>query len=453
MSVSVSPMKILLVDDDRNIRRTLSVTLKTWGHDVTDAASAEEAFRLLRAEHFDFLLTDFKMEAKSGIELIRSLKQIQSPPMSAIMTAFASFDNAVVAIREGAFDYLPKPFSNAQLEHLLKRVAILVELKKENQKLRSLHSREDYFAGQTSEAIVRLEEFVAKVAPTGASVLLVGESGTGKTELAKLIHARSPRANRPLAVVNCTTLAESLLESELFGHAKGAFTGASQEHVGKLEAANHGTVLIDEVGDLSLSGQTKLLRFLQEKVIERVGSNRPVELDVRVIAATNRNLEVAVTEGKFREDLYYRLNIFECALVPLRHRKQDLPVLIHRFHREMSIVSGNSEVAPIPDLVSKFLLNYPWPGNIRELRNVMERLVLLSQGREIRTDDLPDSIREGSKRKIAGGAGEPLQSLEAVEREHVERVLSLEPNLEKAAHILGITTVTLWRKRKEYGLK
>ncbi len=447
-------LKILLVDDDKNIRRTLLVTLKTWGHEVTEATSAEEALRILKSERFDFILTDFKMEGKTGVDLIRGLKQVPFPPICAIMTAFASFENAVVAIREGAYDYLPKPFSNVQLEHLLKRVAVLVELKRDNLKLKSLHSRDDYFAGQTSPAVVRLEEFVTKVAPTSASILLVGESGTGKTELAKRIHSRSPRSSRPLAVVNCTTLAETLLESELFGHAKGAFTGASQEHMGKLEAANHGTVLIDEVGDLSLAGQTKLLRFLQEKVIERVGSNRVLELDVRVIAATNRNLEEAVAAGTFREDLYYRLNIFECALVPLRYRKQDLPVLIQRFQREFLSIDERLEGKVLPESVMKLLLDYTWPGNIRELRNVIERVQLLSLGRLAQPDDLPDGVREGALHKLPStGSPDPLRSLQEVEREHVERVLDLEPSFEKAAQILGITTVTLWRKRKEYGLK
>jgi DNA-binding NtrC family response regulator len=443
-------LKILLVDDDRNIRTTLGVTLQGWQHDVTTSGSAGDALEKLRNDTFDLLLTDYKLAEKNGIDLIRAAKTHRDPPISVVMTAFASFENAVVAVKEGAFDYLPKPFSNSQLEVLLQRVEQFVRLKRENERLRR-GARADYFSGQTSPAMVRLEEFVRKISPTEASVLLVGESGTGKTELARLIHSRSARAERAFTVVNCTTLAETLIESELFGHVKGAFTGATSDHEGKLEAANRGTVLIDEVGELSLNGQARLLRFLQEKVIERVGSNTPITLDVRVIAATNKNLEEAVKEKKFREDLYYRLNMFECSLVPLRFRKEDLPVMIERFYREILTAAGASASKPIPESVLKILLGYAWPGNVRELRNVLERLVLLAKDREIHADDLPDALRGGRATKSASDGGS-LKSLAELEREHIELVLSREPVQEKAAQILGITTVTLWRKRKEYGL-
>jgi DNA-binding NtrC family response regulator len=444
-------LKILLVDDDRNIRTTLLVTLQGWQHQVTAVGTAGDALEKLKSESFDVLLTDFKLAEKNGIELVRAARDAREPPISVVMTAFASFENAVNAIKEGAYDYLPKPFSNAQLEVLLGRVGVLVALKRENERLRR-GSRTDYFSGQTSPAMVRLEEFVRKIAPTEASILLIGESGTGKTELARLVHARSSRAAKAFSVVNCTTLAETLIESELFGHVKGAFTGATADHVGKLEAANHGTVLIDEVGDLSLNGQARLLRFLQEKVIERVGSNTPITLDVRVIAATNKNLEEAVKEKKFREDLYYRLNMFECSLVPLRFRKEDLPVLLERFLHESQAAAGPNAFKALPEPVRKLLLNYDWPGNVRELRNVMERIVLLAKDREFLPDDLPDSIRQGHARSAPAGEPGPLKSLAELEREHIERVLRHEPVQEKAAQILGITTVTLWRKRKEYGL-
>jgi len=442
-------VKLLLVDDEKNIRQTLAATLKSWGHEVTAVPTVEEATAALKSNGYEFMLTDFKLDSKNGIDLVRTAAHLSNPPVCVVMTAFASFENAVKAIKEGAYDYLPKPFSNAQLEHLLTRIGMIVALKRENERLKQAGYRCDYFSGQTSPAMMRLEEFVRKVAPTEANVLLVGESGTGKTELARLIHSFSSRSNRTFTVVNCTTLAENLLESELFGHVKGAFTGASHDHVGKLELANHGTLLIDEIGDLSLSGQTKLLRFLQERVIERVGGNRPISLNVRVIAATNRNLDEAVRDGKFREDLYYRLNVFECALVPLRFRKEDLPVLIHRFFHELS---NTLESKDIPEAVMKLLINYSWPGNVRELRNVLERLILLSGDREIRTEDLPSSVREARCLRGGSSIGEPLRSLEEIEREQIQKVLSLEENQEKAAQILGITTVTLWRKRKQYGL-
>jgi DNA-binding NtrC family response regulator len=451
-------LKTLLVDDDKNIRQMLKASLLSMDCEVTTADSAEEASKLLATEAFEFLLTDFKLGGATGLELLKGARRLESPPVTVVMTAFASFENAVNAIRDGAFDYLPKPFSNTQLSHVLSKVKTVVELKNENNRLRKATIRSDFFAGMTSPAMSRLREFVTRVAPIDSTVLLVGESGTGKSELAKIIHSRSSRSAQPFVVVNCTTLTESLLESELFGHARGAFTGAHQDHVGKLELANRGTLFIDEIGDLSVSGQTRLLRFLQEKVVERVGGNRSISVDARVIAATNKNLEEAVKNGTFREDLYFRLNVFECAMVPLRFRKDDLPVMIRNFHREMSALSVSSsqpkETGKIPDSVMKVLLDYSWPGNIRELKNVIERIIVLSADRDILLDDLPDTVRKGSKNLTQSGIMTPahLRTLEEVEREHIENVLSFEANQERAAGILGITTVTLWRKRKQYGL-
>jgi len=447
----IVPLRILLVDDDRNIRQTLNVTLRTWEHEVVSVGSPEEAIKALKSGQFDFMLTDFKLGGKTGIDLVRAGRELNPGMVSVVMTAFASFDNAVSAIKEGAFDYLPKPFSNGQLQHVIGKVSALVSLKRENQKLRDATCRKDYFLGQTSPSMIRLEEFVRKIGPTEANVLLIGESGTGKTELARLIHASSSRSHRGFVVVNCTTLSESLLESELFGHVKGSFTGAVSDHVGKFEIGNYGTILIDEVGDLSLNGQTKLLRFLQEKVIERVGSNKPIPLDVRVIAATNKKLDDGVKEGSFREDLYFRLNIFECQLIPLRYRREDIPVLIERFLNESSYSAGLEKAPLVPESVMKRLLEYPWPGNIRELKNVMERLVLLSRGREMLLSDLPDSVQRSDYR-VVGPSHADFRTLEELEREQIERVLALEHNQERAAKILGITTVTLWRKRKDYGL-
>jgi NtrC-family two-component system response regulator AlgB len=445
-------LKVLLVDDAKNIRQTLRVSLKALACEVEVAESAEEALKLLRKERFDFVLTDFKMGGRSGIELVADCQALAHPPVVAVMTAFASFENAVGAIQAGAFDYLPKPFSNAQLGHLLTKVRMLVELRRENERLRSGAERLDYFQGMISPAMQRLEEFVARVSPTDATVLLTGESGTGKSGLAKVIHGRSAKARQPFIVVNCGTLTESLLESELFGHVKGAFTGATHDQLGKLEAAQGGTLFIDEVGELSLGAQTRLLRFLQERIIERVGGTRPISVEARVIAATNRNLEEAVATGQFREDLYYRLNVFECAVPPLRYRREDLPVLIHRFVKEFSARARCSEIRELSEPVLKTMLEYGWPGNVRELRNAVERMVLLAGDRSIVLDDLPEAVRKGSGKRPAVGQGTPAGTLEDVARAHIEAVLAIEPNQERAAQILGITTVTLWRKRKEYGL-
>jgi NtrC-family two-component system response regulator AlgB len=449
--MNTHPLKVLLVDDDKNIRNTLLISLRNLGCQAESAPSAEEALRLLKLQVFDFVLTDFKMEGKTGIDLIKSIKQLHPAPVVAIMTAFASYENAVNAIKEGAFDYLPKPFSTAQLSQLLSRVRMIVELKRENDFLKKGSYRSDYFSGMTSPAMARLEEFVNQVSETNATLLMIGESGTGKTELAKVIHERSSRSKRPFVVVNCTSLAETLLESELFGHVKGAFTGAVHEHLGKFELAHHGTVFLDEIGDLSLNGQAKLLRVLQEKVIERVGGNKSIPVDIRVIAATHKNLEKAVQEGRFREDLYYRLNVFECTVVSLRHRKEDLPVLIEKFLREFSIQAQEPVKKQIPEPILSLLFSYTWPGNIRELRNLIERIVYLSRGRAIVVEDLPSAVRLQNDAKQSTLLGR-VKTLEEVEKDQIERVLSQVSNQEAAAELLGITTVTLWRKRKQYGL-
>ncbi|MGD0283613.1 MAG: sigma-54 dependent transcriptional regulator, partial [Dissulfurispiraceae bacterium] len=296
-------LRILLVDDDNNIRMTLYVSLSDMGHHVVAAASLNEAVGALRAEIFDLVLTDFRLGGPTGTDLIRESKSMQPEAIIVVMTAYSSIENAVQVTKEGAFDYLPKPFSNSQLVHLLEKVQTLSSLKRENESLRNERYRPEYFQGFVSPAMQRLEIFVNQIAPTDETVLITGESGTGKTELAKLIHKRSRRAAGPFITVSCTTLAESVLESELFGHVKGAFTGAVSEKVGKLELAGNGTLFLDEIGDLSLSAQTRLLRFLQEKIIERVGGTDEIRVDTRIISATNHDLQESVANKKLREDL------------------------------------------------------------------------------------------------------------------------------------------------------
>jgi DNA-binding NtrC family response regulator len=443
-------LSALLVDDDKNICRTLSLSLRDQGCTVEEANSVPQALEKLKRKPYDVVLTDFRMEKQTGLELIQQGKPIQPEASFIVMTAYASFENAVAVVKEGAFEYLPKPFTSVQLGHLLNKVRTVVHLQRENRELKGVRSKRNYFEGLTSPASARLEEFVRKVAPTEGTILLVGESGTGKSELSRLIHELSPRVSRPFITVNCTTLAESLLESELFGHVKGAFTGATQDKAGKLELAAGGTLFLDEIGDLSLGGQAKLLRFLQDRVFEPVGSNKEISVDARIIAATNKNLEETVALGKFREDLYYRLNMLECKLLPLRFRREDLEVLILRLCREIEARLGPNEHKELPAAVGKAILAYSWPGNVRELRNVLERLYLLSKGRQIQTDDLPESVLSGAKPSLGHIYVE--KTLQEIEREHIRTVLSHESNLERASEVLGITTVTLWRKRKEYGL-
>ena len=442
-------LKVLLVDDDLNICKTLNISLKSLNCSVTLAHSVLGATEALQIEAFDLVLSDFRMGAQTGSELLQEIKKLSHPPLVVIMTAFASIENALLVTRAGAFDYLAKPFSQTEVEHVLQKVRILVRLKTENAELKKKAppSRGRLFAGMISTANQRLEEFVKKIAPSDSTVLLVGESGTGKSELARSIHASSPRSNKPFVVVNCTSLAESLIESEIFGHAKGAFTGAICDKRGKFELAHLGTLFLDEIGDLSLDAQARLLRFLQERVIERVGSNQTLTIDARVIAATHKNLELAVQNGSFREDLYYRLNVFECMLTPLRHREDDIPVLIQSFLAEFS----KKDEAPkkISQEAITALIRYSWPGNIRELRNVIERTVLLTEGRSIEVSNLPEKILTV---RSSNANAQPLCTLEEIEKRHILKVLEAERNLDLAAEILGITKVTLWRRRKEYGL-
>jgi len=445
------PLNVLLVDDDLNICRTLNLSLKDQACTVVEAHSVREALEKTKKDAFDVVLTDFRMEGGTGLELVKELKSQHYDTIMIVMTAFASYENAVSVVKAGAFDYLPKPFKTEQLIHLLQKVRTLVALKRENRELKRTSFRKSYFAGFTSPASQRLEEFVRRLAPTEGTVLLLGESGTGKSELAKLIHELSARTKGPFVTVQCTTLAESLLESELFGHVKGSFTGAVHDAAGKLEQADGGTLFLDEIGDISLAGQTKLLRFLQDRVFQRVGGHGDISVNTRIIAATNKKLEEAVKTGSFREDLYFRLNVLECTLVPLRHRKEDLPILMSRIFRELKSKVGGSAPNAIPAPVMARLLDYSWPGNIRELRNVIERLLMLASDREIQEKDLPDSILLGHS--LLNADTGPVITIEEMERKHIERALSLESNLEKVAKSLGITTVTLWRKRKEYGLQ
>lgn len=446
-------LKILIVDDEKNIRTTLGVSLADEGHEVKMAASLETAVKELKNDTFDLVLTDYRLGGPTGSDVIREVKHYQPKALIVVMTAYSSIENAIQVTREGAFDYLQKPFMNSQLEHVIEKVTKVIQLMRENEELKQGGSRIDFFFGTTSPAMQRLEQFINQVAGTDETILITGESGTGKSELAKIIHQKSKRSKKPLVTVYCTTLTESVLESELFGYVRGAFTGANQDKAGKLEQADGGTLFLDEIGDLSPNAQAKLLRFLQEKVIERVGGIETIKINARVITATNKNLQVAVEEGKFREDLFYRLNMLDCHIVPLRHRRDDIPVLISRFLRDASLSQGLHSIIDIPKEVYDKLVAHNWNGNVRELKNTIERLVILSLGRQIDISDLPKSIMHPKEATstLPLNARE-LKPLEEVEREYIASVLLVESNFEKAAAILGITPVTLWRKRKQYGL-
>jgi NtrC-family two-component system response regulator AlgB len=441
---------ILVVDDDRNIRRMLATALESAGYAVTEAASAQQALvRLAGQPLTDLVVTDVRMENMDGIRLLEQIKHTRPAMPVIIMTAFGSIPAAVEAMRLGAYDYLPKPFSAQQMRQTVARALEIQALKQENRALKSrlerLTGRERFIASTPQTAA--LLAVAAKAAASDATVLLTGESGTGKSLLARHIHQLSPRRNGPFVSVACTTLSEHLLESELFGHVRGAFTGAIKDKPGRLEAAEGGTVFLDEIGDLSMALQAKLLRFLQEKTFERVGGNETLEIDARIIAATNQDLEQLVKEKRLREDLYYRLNVIELRVPPLRERPAEIPVLAKLFV-EIAAATHSKKALEMTPEASAALAAYSWPGNIRELRNVIERAVVLSRGDQITLNDLPDRILANP-----GGAGARNLTLEQMERRHIEFVLEQAMTLEEAAEMLGINVATLWRKRRRYGLE
>ena len=441
---------ILVVDDDRNIRRMLATALEAAGYVVVEAGGGAQALaRMATAPAIDLLVSDVRMENMDGIRLLEQVKQTRPAMPVIIMTAFGSIPAAVEAMRLGAYDYLAKPFSAQQIRQTVARALEIQSLKQENRALKSRLERltgpERFLA--SSPQTTSLLEVAAKAAASDATVLLTGESGTGKSLLARHIHQLSPRRSGPFVSVACTTLSEHLLESELFGHVRGAFTGAIKDKPGRLEAAESGTVFLDEIGDLSLALQAKLLRFLQEKTFERVGGSETLQIDARIIAATNQDLEQLVREKRLREDLYYRLNVIELRLPPLRDRPAEITVLAASFVEAAAITHGKKALEMTP-AASAALLAYSWPGNIRELRNVIERAVVLSRGDQISVNDLPDRILANPQ--IAGARN---LTLEEMERRHIQFVMEQAMTLEEAAEMLGINVATLWRKRRRYGME
>ncbi len=444
-------MNILLIDDDQSLRKSIRLALETLNHRVTEAADGAQALELLGYGLFDVAFLDLKLGRDKGLDVLVSLLRLAPGLAVVVITAYATIETAVEAMRRGAFDFLPKPFTPDEIRRVLERVVQIRRLQSHVEELeeqvRSIVPEADL---QTAEpAMQDALEMAFRAAPTEATLLLRGESGTGKGVLARAIHARSAHVAGPFITVNCPSLSSELLESELFGHVRGAFTGAVQDTLGKVAAAEGGTLFLDEIGDLPLTLQPKLLRLLQEKRYERVGETRTRACDVRIVAATNRDLLTAVAAGTFREDLLYRLNVIEVVLPPLRQRRSDLVPLAEHLLEFFARQAGRPHMK-FTEEARAALLRYPWPGNVRELRNAIERGVILARGAEVGLADLPAQIGTVSTAgvKEVGGA----VTLEQLEAEHVRRVLANTATMEEAATVLGIDPSTLYRKRKRHGL-
>jgi len=437
--------KLLIVE--KNIRANLTTFFEGAGYEVRTAEGGPQALALLSEESgFDVVLTDYLMAEMNGYQLLQHIK-VRDPDIPVIlMTAYATVENAVAAMKAGAYDYLTKPFSLDQVQHAVERALENRRLRTENRDLRDAVEERPFLQSQSS-TMRRLLQDAERVASSEAAILLTGESGTGKNVLAKQIHRWSRRRERPFIVINCTTLSEQLLESELFGHVKGAFTGAVKDKPGRLEAANGGTVFLDEIADLSPPLQAKFLRFVQEQSFERVGSGDIIHIDARIIAASNRDLMAEVTAHRFREDLFYRLNVIALNVPPLRERSEDIIPLALRLLSASAIRNRRPQLKFSPT-AETVIATYRWPGNVRELRNAIERAAVLSQSEIITPEFLPDTLFQPPSAAPASTSS----SIEEIEREHIMRVLAESPTLQDAAENLGINVTTLWRKRKRYKL-
>lgn len=450
-----SKFQILIVDDEKVQREMLEGFLVKQGYGAIAAADGQRALEKFKSGTFDLVLTDYRMPAMEGIQLLKEIKRLNPEAVVVIMTAYGTVGTAVTAMKEGAYDYLTKPIDLDELLLLIQRVEREVSLGQENRELKE-QLREKFKVDFIVSASRRMEEalnLIGRVSQSPATVIILGESGTGKELIARAIHYSSARADKPFVKVNCAALPENLLESELFGHEKGAFTGAVARRIGRFEQADQGSIFLDEIGDLSPALQMKLLRVLQEKEFERLGSNQTIKSDVRVIAATNRNLEEAIKKGTFREDLYYRLNVVTISLPPLRERKEDIPLLMEHFLKKYNR-ENNKKVNSLSKEARDLLLRHEYPGNVRELENIIERAVVLCRGETLTTQDLPlnlrDSKTEAALERAREGRNLP-DTLEEIERQLIAKALERSGGVQtKAAEELGISERVLRYKMKKY---
>ncbi len=454
------PTRLLIVDDDPSHLATLKTITRSWGYAIETADDGDVAVELIKSRPVELVLTDVRMARMSGMELLDRIKGYNPAIPLIVMTAYSSVESAVEALKAGAYDYLIKPLDFEVLKLTIERACEHAGLKAENALLKEkLHAdlTAVHIIGK-SRAMKDLLDMLAMAAPSEATVLLSGESGTGKELIARSLHVNSLRKDQPLVVVNCAAITETLLESELFGHEKGAFTGADKRREGRFMQANHGTIFLDEIGETSPTMQAKLLRVLQQKEIQRVGGDEVIDVDVRIVAATNRDLETEVAEGRFREDLFYRLNVMPMTVPPLRERQDDIPLLAHHF---LGHYAGKNRkpAKGFSPLAMDMLVKYDWPGNVRELENAIERAVILLAGEHITEKQLPMNIvrkypsRDMHVRPSAAAANNGTRSLEEIEKEAILATLeATKGNKSETARRLGITRKTLHNKLKVYGI-
>ncbi len=455
--------KILLIEDDETLRDGMSQVLKKAGHQITDVSNGADGVELCREEKFDLVITDYKMQEMNGLEVLDQVKSIAEDTDAILITAYGTIDMAVEAMKKGAADYVTKPFSPSELNVRVEKVLRFREARQDRERLgeENKYLREEidiqYNFGEivgNSESMIKVFEKIQKVARSNSSVLIYGESGTGKELVARAIHFQSERKDKAFVKVNCGALAEGVLESELFGHERGSFTGAVKRRRGRFELADKGTIFLDEIGDVPLATQVKLLRVLQEKELERVGGEETVTVNVRVLTATNRNLMAMIESGEFREDLYYRLNIIPLELPPLRDRLEDIPILVEHFLRKKSSELNKKQTRVNPDAMQE-LMNYYWPGNVRELENVIERAVVLCENVEIGLNDLPILLGDPSRTTLRLLKEDlPLvEALEDLERQLIARALEKAKGVKtEAARILGLKTSALYYKLEKYSM-
>lgn len=448
---------VVVIDDDPEMRSMVVDQLELEGFTVMSFGDGLQALTFLNgnkleASQVELVISDLRMPEVDGLSLLHNFKPKHPDVPVILMTAYASVESAVEGLRKGAFDYLTKPFKLSEMTHAVERAVMFGRLQRENRSLskevKKTWSRNDIVG--KSAPITEIFELIERLGDSTASVLITGESGTGKEVVAKAIHQAGVRKSKPFVAVNCTAIPESLLESELFGHSKGAFTGANADKRGLFEEAEGGTIFLDEIGDMDIALQAKILRVLQERTIRPVGSTQGKPIDVRVIAATHKDLKKAIAEGNFREDLYYRLAVIPVVMPALRHRTEDIPLLAHHFLNKYSLANGGRVHGFAPEALQK-LIALPWPGNVRELENLVERLVVLSKNPTIQASDIPAG-EEGNFESFLGQNASHLPTLEELEKRYIGMVLERTGSRkEKAAQILGINRRTLYRKEREYG--